>query len=150
MPSPQHLQILWDASDDTLYPEAIKLLHRLVDEMECMPLPASQVSGLFNIANASSYAELERFLRHQRDRNWPESRKDIKIFYTELDERLTLFRKKWLPERFHLVQSGKSTKEVNLEIDELMVLVAREFIQHLIAENMVLSAALKAERARRW
>ncbi len=147
MPSAQHLQILWNASDDTLYPQAVKLLHRLVDELECRPLPASQVTGLLNIANASSYAELNRFLRHQRERNWPESRKDIKIFYTELEEHLTTLRKKWLPERFPRPQAGKSTKEINQEADELMVLIAQDFIQHLIAENMVLIAVMKAERA---
>ncbi len=150
MPSPQQLNMLWDASDDTLYPEAVKLLHRLLDEKECMPLPASQVAGLLNIANASSYAELERFIRHQRDRNWPESRQDIKIFYTELGERLNDFRKKWLVERFQLGSQEKNAREAKAEVDELMALVAREFIQHLIAENMVLIAALKAERAKKW
>lgn len=149
MVSSEQRQILWNASDETLYPEAVALLQRLVNEKECMPLPASQVAGLLNIANASSYSELSHFIRHQRERNWPESKKDIKVFYTELEERLTTFKKKWLPERFPLNQSGKSAKEVNLESDELMALVAREFIQHLMAENMLLITALRAERAKR-
>ena len=70
MPSPQQLDTLWNASDDTLYPEAVKLLHRLIEEEGCMPLPASQMAGLLNVANASSYPEIERFMRHQRERNW--------------------------------------------------------------------------------
>lgn len=148
MPSLQHLHILWDASDDTLYSEAVSLLHRLVAEKDCRPLPASQVIGLRNIASASSYMELERFLRHQRERNWPENRQDVKIFYTELSEKLASLKKTWLPERFHLTSNGISAKEMNQEKDALMILVAREFIQHLIAENMVLIAALKAERAK--
>ncbi len=147
MPSPQHLNILWDASDDTLYAEAVKLLHNLIDEKDCRPLPTSQVAGLLNIASASSYTELERFLRHQRDRNWPENRQDVKIFYTALGEKLALLKKNWLPERFHLTAAGKSVKELNKEKDDLMILVAREFIQHLTAENMVLIARSRVKRA---
>jgi hypothetical protein len=150
MPSSQHLNILWNASDDTLYFEAVALLRHLVNEKDCIPLPTSQIAGLLNSANASSYTELERFLCHQRDRNWPESRKDIKIFYTGLREKLNTLRKKWLVERFQLVPEGKSAHEVKEEGDKLMALVAREFIQHLIAENMVLIAALKTERAKKW
>jgi hypothetical protein len=149
MPSPQQLETLLNVSDDTLYPEAVKLLHRLIDEEECLPLPASQIAGLLNIANLSNYPEVEHFIRHQRERDWPESRKDIKTLYTALGEALNTFKKKRLVERFQLTSTGKSVQAQREESDELMALVAREFIQHLVAENMVLIAAMRAKRARK-
>jgi hypothetical protein len=148
MPSPEQLQTLYDLSDNELYKGAVAFLHRIVDEDECMPLPASQVAGLLNIANATSYAELSRFIRHQLERNWSESKKDIKTFYTELDKELTTIKKTYIS-RFQLSQNGKSVKEVNQETDELMALLAHEFIQHLMTENMVLLAAIVDQRAKR-
>ncbi len=148
MPSPEQLQTLYDLSDNELYEGAVAFLHRIVDEDECMPLPASQVAGLLNIANASSYAELDHFIRHQLERNWSESKKDIKVFYTELDKELKDIKKKYLSS-FQLVQTGKSVKEVNQETDELMALLAHDFIQHLMTENMFLLAAKVDERAKR-
>src|SRR5437667_3034715 len=148
MPSPEQMQILWNMSDDVLYLEAVAFIHRLVDEEGCMPLPASQVAGLRNIANASSYADLNLFIRHQRDRDWQESKKDIKTFYTELDKLFTTMRNKRIREDFHLAPSGTNTKEINREIDDLMTLVAHEFIQHLITENMLLIVKRSDERTR--
>ncbi len=144
MPSPEQLQTLYDLSDNELYSGAVKFLHRIVDEEECMPLPASQVAGLLNIANNSSYTELERFIRHQLGRNWSESKKDIQVFYTELEKEFAQMKKTLLP-TFH-VQEGKNAREAN---DELMALLACEFIQHLITENMLLLAALADKRAKK-
>lgn len=132
MPSEEQLRQLWNLSDNVLYSEAVTFLRRLVNEQGCATLPASQVTGLLNIANASIYSELERFIRHQQERNWPESKKDIKIFYAELEKWLTTFRNRRLRDEFHL---GRG----NQEVDELMALLAREFIQHLVAENGVLA-----------
>jgi hypothetical protein len=146
MPSPAQMQMLWNISDDVLYPEAVAFIHRLVDEEEFLPLPATQVTGLLNIANASSYSELSVFIRHQRDRDWQGSKIDIKTFYTELDKHFTTIRNKRLREEFHFTPSGTNAKEINKEIDELMVLVAHEFIQHLITENMLLLAKRSNER----
>ena len=147
MPSPVQMQILCNFSDDVLYPEAVAFIHRLVDEEDCLPLPMTQVTGLLNIANASSYSELSLFIRHQRDRDWQGSKIDIKTFYTELDKLFTTLRNKRLREVFPLTVSGTNAKEINKEIDELMVLVAHEFIQHLITENMLLLAKRSDERA---
>jgi hypothetical protein len=149
MPSLYQQDILLNANDDTLYPEAVKLLKRLVDEEECLPLPASQVAGLLNIAKRASYPDVEQFIRHQRERNWPESRKDVKIFYTALGETLNTFEKKWLPERFQLPSTGKTPQAQKEESKELMALIARDFIQHLVAENMRLLANMKAQQGRK-
>jgi hypothetical protein len=147
MPSPELMQRIWNFSDDVLYPEAVAFIHRLVDDEDCLPLPASQVTGLLNIANASSYSELTDFIRHQRDRDWQTSKIDIKTFYTELDKIFTTIRNKRLREELPFTPSGTNTKEINKEIDELMAPVAHEFIQHLITENMLLIAKRSDERA---
>ena len=139
MPSEERVQQLWNLSDNLLYPEAVTFLRRLVNEQGCATLPASQVTGLLNIANASIYSELVRFIRHQQERNWLESKKDIKIFYAELEKWLTTFRNRRLKDEFHL---GRG----NQEVDELMALLAREFIQHLVAENGVLAVRRASAR----
>src|SRR5258708_17691421 len=139
MPSEGQLRQLWNLSDNVLYPEAVTFLRRLVNEQGCATLPASQVTGLLNIANASIYSELVRFIRHQQERNWPESKKDIKIFYAELEKWLTTFRNRRLRDEFHL---GRG----NQEVDELMALLAREFIQHLVAGNGVLAVRRASAR----
>jgi hypothetical protein len=139
MPSEERLRQLWNLSDEVLYPEAVAFLHRLINEQGCSTLPASQVMGLLNIAKTPVYSELDRFIRHQQERNWPESKKDIKIFYAELEKWLTAFRNKRLRETFHLERGGQ-------EADELMVLLAREFIQHLVAENGVLAVRKASAR----
>lgn len=139
MPSEEQLRQLWNLSDNVLYSEAVTFMQRLINEQSCATLPASQVTGLLNIANASIYSELVHFIRHQQERNWPESKKDIKIFYAELEKWLTTFRNRRLRDEFHL---GRG----NQEVDELMALLAREFIQHLVAENGVLAVRRASAR----
>ncbi len=149
MPSPEQLQKIWSLSDTVLYPEAVAFIRRLVNEEECSPLPASQVAGLLNVARATSYSELARFVRHQRDRNWSESKKDIKTLYTELEKVFTSMKNKRLKDEFQLVRNGLPHKEANQEIDELMALLTRDFIQHLIVENALLVVERTAVRTRR-
>ena len=143
MPNTAQLQKIWLLSDTVLYPEAVSFIHKLVEVQECNPLPASQVSGLLSIAESSKYDDLYRFVLHQRDRDWPPSRRDIKTFYTALEEVLSLMRRKRLKDEFHLVADaqGHSVHEMRQESDALMALLAREFIQHLVAENGLLAAA---------
>jgi hypothetical protein len=139
MPSLEQLQKIWSLSDSVLYPEAVAFIRRLVNEQECSPLPTSQVMGLLNIANTPSYGELERFIRHQRERDWQESKKDIKTLYTELEKLLTTMKNRRLKDEFHLLREGLSSREARQESDELMALLSREFIQHLVAENGLLA-----------
>lgn len=145
MPSLEQLERLWNVSDETLYPEAAIFMQRLVNDKGITTLPSSQVAGLQNIANAASYPELARFIRHQRERNWPESKKDIEVFYTELEKWLIAVKNTRLRNEFHLVQDGLS----NQEIDELMALLAEDFIQHLVAENGLLAVKRASARMKR-
>lgn len=145
MPSLEQLERLWNVSDDTLYPEAEKFMQHLVNEKGIATLPSSQIAGLQNIANAASYRELAHFIRHQRERKWPESKKDIEVFYTELEKWFIAVKNTRLRNEFHLVQEGLS----NQEIDELMALLAQDFIQHLVAENGLLAVKRASARMKR-
>jgi hypothetical protein len=133
-------------SDTVLYDEAVAFLRELVDKQECNPLPNSQVVGLLNIAETSSYDELERFILHQRGRDWPPGARDIKTFYTALEEVLREIHIRRLRKEFHLLD-GVSTRDVHQETDALMVLLAREFIQHLVAENGLLAVKMADQRS---
>lgn len=148
MPSEEKLQQLWNLSDTVLYDEAVTFIRWLVNEKGGATLPASQVTGLLNVANAASYGELTRFIRHQQERNWPESKKDIKIFYTELEKWFATMKNRRLRDEFHLIQEGRSAHETNQEVDELMAFLAHEFIQHLMAENGLLAVKRASSRLR--
>ncbi len=148
MPTPAQLQKIWLLSDLVLYPEAVSFMRKLVQDQECDPLPTSQVAGLLNVAESAQYDELYRFVVHQRDRNWPPSKRDIKTFYTALEEVLSLMQRKRLKDEFHLLadERGRSASDIRQETAALMALLAREFIQHLLAENGTLAAKLDDER----
>lgn len=147
MPTPKQFRKLRYLSDAILYAEAVAFIRRLVNEQDCSTLPASQVMGLLNIANASSYTELNNFIKHQRERNWPMSKSSIKIFYTELEKVFITMRKR-IKDEFDLIEHDSANKAAQ-ETEELMVLLARDFIQHLIAENGLLAVEKAKERARR-
>jgi len=143
---PAQLQKIWLLSDTLLYPEAVDFMQRMVKQGD--PLPMSQVNGLLNITASNNYAELLRFVLHQRDRNWPFPKMNIKRFYTSLEVVLGKMQRERLRSEFHLLQdvSGRSTDDIRQEIDALMALLAREFIQHVLAENGVLLQQAEEER----
>jgi len=147
MPDLAQLQKIGLLSDTVLYSEAVAFIRKLVQDRECNPLPNSQVGGLLSIAESSSYDDLYRFVVHQRERNWPPGKRDIKTFYTALEEVFETMRRRRLKDEFHLLD-GVSAGEVRQETGALMALLAREFIQHLIAENGLLAAELADQRAR--
>lgn len=145
-PTPAQLQKIWLLSDTVLYPEAVDFMQRLIKQNE--PLPMSQVVGLLNITASYNYDELRRFVLHQRDRNWPIPKMNIKRFYTSLEDVLGKMQRERLRNEFHLLQdvSGRSVAEIRQEMDALMALLAREFIQHVLAENGVLLQQAEEKR----
>ncbi|MBE3558151.1 MAG: hypothetical protein IMW89_02875 [Ktedonobacteraceae bacterium] len=151
MPSAAQLQKIWLLSDTALYTEAVNFIHELVEKRHCEPLPAAQANGLLNIAGSSRYSDLYQFVVHQRDRDWPSSKRDIKRFYTDLEQFLSQMQRKRLREEFRLLADvrGRSVSDLRREADELLILLAREFIQHLVAENSVLAAKAEEARAKR-
>lgn len=150
MPSVAQLQKIWLLSDTVLYREAGDFIRKLVQEHDCDPLPTSQINGLLSIAESASYDALYQFVVHQRDRNWPPSKRDIKTFYTELELVLSQMQRRRLKEEFHLTSAGdgKSVNEIRTEEKALMALLAREFIQHLVAENGLLLVEAEDRRRR--
>lgn len=148
MLSTAQLQKIDLLSDTLLYDEAVSFAQRMVRVEHCNPLPTSQVTGLLNIAESFRYDELYRFVTHQRDRNWPPSKSDIKTFYSALEQVLSLIMRKRLREEFHLLteRPGGNTGEMRQEADALMARLAREFIQHLVAENGLIAAKMDDER----
>ena len=142
MPSNEQLQKIWLLSDTLLYEEAVSFIRKLVNEQRYDPLPTSQVSGLLSIADSFKYNELYQFIVHQRDRDWQYNKRNIKAFYTALEQVLTEMRLKRLNSEFHLLgdTSKFNATQLRNEVDALMALLAREFIQHIVAENGVLAA----------
>ncbi|HKV57085.1 MAG TPA: hypothetical protein VJO32_02350 [Ktedonobacteraceae bacterium] len=139
MPTLAQLQKIWLLSDTVLYPEAVAFIRRLVEKEGCNPLPASQVNGLFSIAESSRYGELRRFVEHQRDRDWQPSKRDIKTFYTRLEQELTRMERR-LAVEFRLTKDEHGRPVSDTDQNEMLALLAREFIQHVIAENGVIAA----------
>ena len=133
-------------SDTVLYPEAVAFIRRMVYEEDCTPLPTSQVMGLLNVAGAFKYSELHEYVKHQRDRNWPASKSDIKKLYADLEQMLTIMKNKRLKGDFHLTTDGLNPSEARQEVDELMAQLAHDFIQHLVAENGLLASRQAKDR----
>jgi hypothetical protein len=138
----EQLQKISLLTDIVLYPEAVAFIRQLVKEEDSDPLPSSQANGLLNVAAFSKYGELYTFVVHQRDRNWPPSRDDIKKFYTALEKYLTGLQKRRLKDELHLVTDGLNSSGARLESEELMAALVNDFIQHLVAENGLLAAEI--------
>ena len=148
MLSEAQLQKIGLLSDTILYSEAVAFIRQLVDEQDCSPLPTTQVKGLQSIAESYQYDEVHRYIVHQFERNWPESKRSIKILYTELDRLFTTMKNKRLRDEFHLMGEERNSREARATEDALMAALAREFIQHMVAENGLLELEEKARRAR--
>ncbi len=148
MLSEAQLQKIDLLSDTILYSEAVAFMRRLVNEEDCSPLPTSQVKGLQSIAESYQYPEIHRYIVHQFERNWPDSKRSIKVLYTELDRLFTTMKNQRLRGEFHLVAEGRSKQETDKEIDALMAALSREFIQHMVAENGMLEVEERARNAR--
>lgn len=126
-------------SDTVLYPEAVALIGRL------SPLPTSQIMGLLNNTRTASYGLLYEYVIHQRDRNWQDQKRGTKVFYTELEKVLSQMRKKRVVEEFRLLTPGLNSQQANQEADAVMMALSREFIQHLVAENILRAELQRAE-----
>lgn len=142
----EQIEKIWLVSDTVLYPEAVTFIRKFVLEDEYNPLPNNQSAGLLNIAEGAKYADLYTLVVHQRDRNWSGSKVDIKTFYTALEKYLAELKNHRLRDEFQLVTNRPTKSEAAAEIDELMLRLARDFIQHLIAENGVFAAERKGRR----
>ncbi len=121
-------------SDSALYTEAVEFMRHLLHDLRSSPIPTSQIMGLLNVSRIGNFGQIYNFVVHQRDRDWPGSKKAIKIFYTELEK--VLAEKRRSIARSDLLTTGLDARKANQEKDELLAALAREYIQHLVAENI--------------
>jgi hypothetical protein len=131
-PTPEQETKIRLLSDTELYEQAEKLV-------SAHPVVAgSQMEGLLEYSR--SWDELTRFVKHQKDdRNWGEPGKSKKAhyrdFYTALDAYLNeLYRD--VKGRHQFVPGGLTKKETSKKSSYFAGLLAREFIQHLVAEML--------------
>ena len=119
-------------SDGELYKNAVDFV-----ETHYSPKKVSkaQLSGLQNAVGASDLHEIFRYIENRLARNTtPE---DLKNFYQALKDSLNSLCSK-VEEAQFVVKPEKTTRaeerQVNKEIDRYAYLLAKEYIQHLIAE----------------
>jgi len=144
MLSHKHLQKIELLSDTILYPEAVAFVRRMIQKERCKPLPATQVNGLLNIALTLKYDDARRFVEHQRERNWPSNKRDIKTFYTHLEKELTRLEQR-LHTEFALTKDERGRRVSAEDEQEMLGLLFREYVQHLLAENMLAEAERRTQ-----
>lgn len=145
MLSQRHLQKIELLSDTVLYPEAVAFVRRMTQKERCNPLPMTQANGLLNIALSSGFRAVQEFVTHQRTRNWPSSKRDIATFYTQLEREFTRLQQRLGPE-FALTRDEHGHHISSEDEQEMLGMLAREYIQHLLAENMLVEAEIKEQR----
>lgn len=110
--------------------------------VERTPLTNTQINGLVNIVQASTYQELLNFVEHQYTRNMRDER--ITRYYKDL--RPILEQLPTLAQQEGILTDGLPTQQADEEMQIVHLLLARELIQHLAAENMVREAQAKIDR----
>lgn len=93
----------------------------------------SQMTSL--LSYTQSWSDLYDFVKHQSQRDWIGKQAYYRQFYGALLSQLQQLRervsKEWFP------PPEEATKnETRLWVDERAILVTREFVQHLAAENL--------------
>lgn len=114
-------------SDTELYPQAIKFMRSIG-----RPLPGAQINGLLNVSLADTYDGLGKFIERQSKREtWRREDTHIPDFYRKLPNRLEQIIDAYLPSIMQLTAEHPSQEDTRA----VKMLLAREFIQHLLAEN---------------
>lgn len=122
-------------SDTLLYEEAQALMKKLLHfsshgQSKGGTLSSTQINGLLNVSLANTYANLRRFVVCQGGRTtWQDKEEHIQQFYaTGLFGLLDKLETDYLPR----VLAGERSDE---DIQLACMALAREVIQHLLAEN---------------
>lgn len=119
-------------SDITLYPQAVSFMRSINKK-----LPPSQINGLLNISlGNNTFKELKDFVQFQHERStWKSSERHIPEFYRRLSHKLTE-----LEQEADKLAALRPTEVSVDDRKELKMVFAREFIQHLLAENDYMTA----------
>jgi len=108
------------------------------------PLPATQINGLLNVSLGSTYDELKRFVASQHQRTtWSARDRHIPEFYRRLVPKIEDL------EKLSLAIIKNRYEKVSREDEQaISMALAREFIQHLLAENAYRDAIKAFDAAR--
>ncbi|HEY0752693.1 MAG TPA: hypothetical protein VGD98_01845 [Ktedonobacteraceae bacterium] len=114
-------------SDNELYPQAVEFMKNMG-----RPLPSTQINGLLNVSLANTYQQLALFVKHQGARKtWRGSERHVEEFYrTKFPAKL-----KQLETYLPAVTCSRAEKASREDEQAIKMELAREFIQHLLAEN---------------
>lgn len=114
-------------SDNELYEDAVAFIR------ENRTVRNNQMSGLRNISEAAAgFSGVLKFTKHQASRTYRD--RDTKDFYAALTRKLEGLQKRLKADQDFL-PDGLSKKELNKYAESYGLLIAREFINHLWAEN---------------
>lgn len=142
--SPEEESRILLLSDGELYREAITFVKNSPS------VEGKQMNGLWQYSR--SWDELIRFVNHQYDRDWGEPGKSNKAHYKDFYQNMIDILKN-LQERtqtvYKFVPDGKLDKTTKEKRDYIAGLLAREFIQHLIAEMLMKESREKLQQERR-
>ena len=121
-------------SDTDLYPQAVALMQGIGSS-----LPSTQINGLLNVSQGRVYVVLVRFIERQEGRKtWPQKEEHIPRFYRQLALKL---------KEFEVVAASilkpRTPPASREDRQELNALLAREFIQHVLAENAYMQETRK-------
>lgn len=118
-------------SDTELYPQAVELMRGVARQ-----LPQTQINGLLNVSLAKTYDQLESFIKHQQTRTtWRRDDVHIPDFYKRLAQKL-----KQLEAYALSIMKARAGQPSREDMQTLKMLLAREFIQHVLAENAYMGA----------
>ena len=132
-PTPQQKIIL--LSDGQLYRDAMDFVskHKPLPDLQ---VTKSQLSGLENIVHSHSFAQILGYINHQLGRDTLKD--ELREFYQHLLPYLEGLRSMVEEHQFVSIPENASRAErrqLREKIDEYAYLLAKEFIQHLVAEN---------------
>lgn len=123
-------------SDTDLYPEAVEFMRSIG-----RPIPSTQINGLLNVSLANTYDELNKFVEGQCKRTtWRRDQQHVPDFYRKLLQKL-----KKIESSIIKIRQEKPSQE---DAQALKMLLAREFIQHLLAENAYMGTIRAAQDTR--
>lgn len=124
-------------SDTELYTQAVEFMQKIGGV-----LPSSQINGLLNVTHANTYRELENFVQHQHKRStWRASEQHIPDFYRKLENKLKEFER-----LVATITKDRQEKPTREEQQTLKMLLSREFIQHVLAENAYKDAQIRLQK----
>lgn len=126
-------------SDGPLLEQAVAFAREVVQfAPRDKDLKSSQLQGLQQYSRGE-WGELMDFVHHQASRKWEERNHEphpTKRFYDALGKQLNLLRQQERLEQWGLLPPGLSKKQYQDQAPAVAGRLAREFVQHLVAEML--------------